>query len=217
MPRSLALTQNIQAAVEAFERTQQALEDAEAAASPDEAELAAVRTQHEDALAAMETCLGARTETSVAFAAAKSAAQLKRVNAIQAVLERFGDGGSPLSAASTVEPSEPEARVAPEAPTTSEAVVMRYEPLQEGHVDLIIRLPASFGRLGIKVDATSKITVAPGGLFDEDYHVLGIDGKQYYPGLEAVRASPLPAAAASRCQTCAHDTYHRRAVAGKPA
>ena len=59
-----------------------------------------------------------------------------------------------------------------------------YEALQKDHADLVIRVGGSLSQLGIKVDANGVVTSAPGGLFDKDYTILGIDGQRFRSGLE---------------------------------
>ena len=58
-------------------------------------------------------------------------------------------------------------------------------------VDLVIRIGCSLQELGIKVDESGTIKEAPTGLFDQDYTVVGINGKRFKPNLrEQVLASP---------------------------
>ena len=167
-----------------YEDAQAAMEEIEDQAEQDDADAEAAGARHANALAAMEECLGQRTECSVAYAAAKAVSQEKRSQIIRELLENH----KPTSPES---PSSERASLAMddddnEKPASS-SKEGRYEALQSAHVDLVIRVPASMQKMGIVVNDDGVIESAPANLFDPDYRVLGLDGKQYYPGLEAVR------------------------------
>lgn len=188
--------QELLSAVQEYECKQEALNLLDEQDGADVAALETAREQHAAALAAMERCLAQRAEASVAHAEAKAPALHRRAKAMRAALESFGgavdatDSNGSATEHDTAKPV-PSGEAAPSAsdpemhPAT-EAPVARYEPLQPGaHADLVIRVPASFKRMGISVDAGGQITAAPGGLFDADYTVIGVDGKQFYAGLDA--------------------------------
>ena len=107
------------------------------------------------------------------------------------VLEQFGSAlqklvpgvrQEPASMPSTSEPSTE--RTEAQAAQKLASVDARYEPLQSEHVDIIIRVPGSFKKMGIAVDETGIIMKAPGALFDQDYRILTVDGKSFRPGLQ---------------------------------
>ena len=70
-----------------YEDAQAAMEEIEDQAEQDDADAEAAGARHANALAAMEECLGQRTECSVAYAAAKAVSQEKRSQIIRELLE----------------------------------------------------------------------------------------------------------------------------------
>lgn len=120
------------------------------------------------------------------------------MEAMRGVTERFGTALSPSGAATAPSPAEhPKDAAEPRASSPKEwqpaavpvekmeaEVNTHYEPLQSGHVDLVIRVPAAFNKMNIAVDESGVITKAPGGIFTSDYRILGVDGKRFYPGLQ---------------------------------
>jgi hypothetical protein len=77
------------------------------------------------------------------------------------------------------------------------AVGMRVQsiPALERHdaVTVVIRIASSLKATGIIVDATGVVASAPGGLFDDTYKVVGINGKQFVSGMESQARSPTTA------------------------
>ena len=56
--------------------------------------------------------------------------------------------------------------------------------IQQDAVEVVIRIAASLKSTGIVTDANGVILSSPGGLFDSDYTVIGINGKRYVAGME---------------------------------
>eukprot|EP00966_Prymnesium_polylepis_P187485 4346709-Prymnesium_polylepis.1 len=55
---------------------------------------------------------------------------------------------------------------------------------QSDAVYLVIRIAASLKATGIVVDAFGVVLSAPGGIFDEAYTVVAINGKRFATGME---------------------------------
>ena len=60
---------------------------------------------------------------------------------------------------------------------------------------LEIRIGASLKATGISVDDRGAITAAPGGLFDQDYTIVRMDGNRFTPNMQHLvrqRSRPFP-------------------------
>ena len=143
-----------------------ALEDPEEGASiTADGAVETARAQAQKTAKLVEECKAQRAERNSAFGRAKEAASQQRLVALRDVVKEFGPA---------------DATALPIVPPTPAG---RYEPLQETYVDLVIRI-GRFDKVGIIVKSDGVIETAPGGLFNSDYTIIGIDGKRFKPGLE---------------------------------
>jgi hypothetical protein len=129
---------------------EQALEDAQLELTERTTALRNATTDHQNAAAASEE-LSARVEEIDALIMA--AVQRHTAAVREAALETFPN-------ADTLKP-------------------VSGGTAQKQYVDLVIRIASSLQKTGIEVDSGAVIISSPGGLFDESYTIIGLDGMRF--------------------------------------
>lgn len=177
--------QELQLAVQEFETAQAKLNALESEQADADA-IEKAREESKQASTSMEAHMAKRAEKAAEYDKVKAEAA-KALHDAQCDAIRKSGTPAQQQKLDEMAPTAAEASPMPSSASASSAAVspsLSSEALQANHVDLIIRIGGKFSQLGIKIDANGTVTSAPGGLFDTDYTVLGIDGRRFKPGLE---------------------------------